>query len=114
MKGWLVSIVPGRASKVQALDAPPSVEELQRAVGGGYFEPVPWFTTFSVDGRELCPCVAFCDEDGKRKQLWPNIYATFLWNRALMRAGRGHMVGEDSLCGPVCIVMGDDELLEAL
>jgi hypothetical protein len=115
MRGALVTIRPGADAKHTPLDHTPGLEELKAEIGGGFLEAVPWFNTLEVGGKAY-RCVVFCDEDAKAKQPMPspNVYATFLWNRALIRCGRRAQIGHDYLAGTVCIVVGDDELLEEL
>ena len=102
MKGALI-IIPTGAGAVSSkeLAAPPALEDLKAAIGGGYIEAVPGFTRFK--GK---PCVAFCDEDGKRKNMLVNGIATELWYE---------QVGDryDWLVGPVVIVTGD-EVIKAM
>jgi hypothetical protein len=101
MKGALTIIPVGTAAVTRKeLTAAPRLEELQSGVGG-YIEIVPGFSRFL--GK---PCVAFCDEDGKRKQMPVNSLATELWYE---------QVGDryDWLVGPIVIVTGD-EVLKAM
>ena len=99
MRGLLTIIQVDGAVSSEELAAPPALEELQRGVGGD-IELVPYFTKY--EGK---PCVAFCDEDGKRKGLPINDHATALWH-ALVAALRGR----DVLVGPVVIVSGAEVL----
>jgi hypothetical protein len=70
----------------------------------GYLELVPRFVRYQGHA-----CVAFCDEDGKRKGLPPNAIATELWR--LQVAVRNF---SDFLVGPVVIVYGPPEFMKAL
>jgi hypothetical protein len=63
MKGRLTLIPVGGAITLQEVVAPPRLEFLQVWIGG-YLEAVPGFTRY--EGQ---PCVAFCNEDGKRKRM---------------------------------------------
>lgn len=105
MKGRLTIIPPTGAVSSQELAAPPRLEDLQGGVGGGYIEIVPGFNRFH--GRK---CVAFCDEDGKRKELSSNPRATELWYAQM----QGPFLYNDILVGPIVIITGDKELLEEL
>jgi hypothetical protein len=87
------------------LTGPVALEPLQGAIGGGYLEVVPYFTQF--EGR---PCVAFCDDNGKRKGLPVNKLATWLWLIQLAASPKYH----DQLCGNIAIVTGDEELMADL
>ena len=102
------------------IDGPPDLEVFKDAIGGGYLEPVPGFDIAAVlDGVPIA-CVAFCDEDGKGKNLELNPVATMMWDRALISCGRPglrlHRYGAlaDYLVGPIAIVVGDDEFMGAL
>jgi hypothetical protein len=97
----------------------PSLETIKEAIGGGWLEKVPGFESIEVD-NSVHPCVALCDEDGKRKQLQVNEAATGLWHQALLRLG-GHPglvtpygTLADYLVGSIVILYGDDEFMESL
>ena len=79
---------------------------LQKAVGG-YIEAIPYFNDINVAG-EVVPCVAYCNEEGKLRNLSPNMSATSLWGLSLARQRR---VPHDILLGPVVIIIGDAEFL---
>jgi hypothetical protein len=85
-----------------ALDAPPELEQLQGNVGG-FIELIPAFNAF--EGK---PCVAFCNEEGKLRGLQPNSKATVMWEFINGKSPR------DCLVGPVVILTGDKEFMEAL
>jgi Domain of unknown function (DUF3846) len=99
----LIVIEPDSTVTVRPLDGPPGLQELTKAVGG-WLETVPYFTAFAGD-----PCVAFCDEDGKRKRLPVNEVATFLWKVSV-----GRNVLDDVLVGPVVIITGPHSFLNKL
>jgi Domain of unknown function (DUF3846) len=106
MKGRLTIIPVGSgAVSSQELAAPPALKDLQARIGGGYIEIVPGFKRYM--GK---PCVAFCDEDGKRKKMPVNIHATELWYGQM----KGPFIHEDMLVGPIVIITGDRELMEEL
>lgn len=110
MRG-LLTIIPvsgAVSSKEQA--GPPALEDLQGGIGGGYIELVPGFNRYQ--GK---PCVAFCDEDGKRKRLPVNMRATELWYKSVGGPVFDTYDGpQDILVGPIVIVTGDRELMEEL
>lgn len=65
-----------------------TLQFLQKAVGG-YIESVPHFETFDLDdagGGGVVPCVTYCNEEGKLKDLPENWFVTRMWNAALIRA----------------------------
>lgn len=113
MKGTILICRPGETELViRPVDGPPTVDLLKEAIGGGHIELVPYFQLILHGGR-MQRCAAFCDEDGKMKELPMNNYATELWNRSL-RATNGCTSDPDFLVGEVAIVFGDDEFMEAL
>jgi hypothetical protein len=99
----------------------PTAAEINEIVGG-YIEAVPGFTSVDIDGEGAVPCVAFCNEDGKRLGLATNRLATVMWNAALVRAGHPGLLRPreeggglaDYLVGTIVVVRGDRELMEAL
>lgn len=93
------------------LDRPPSIDELQEAVGG-YIEVIPFFDSIAYAGVVM-HCVAFCNEDGKREALPINDRANTLWHRALERNGMRQLM-RDQLVGPIAVVFGDRELMAEL
>ena len=106
MKGKLTIIHPqGHAVEVVPIDHAPDCQELQKLVKG-YIECVPHFNRYKGEA-----CVAFCNEEGKLDGLVANGLATGAWHYQLEKAG---VPCHDVLVGPVVIVTGDDELLEAL
>jgi len=107
MRGTMTLIEPDSVS-VTELTAPPELEALQHAVGG-YIEQVPWFHWFIG-----VPCVAFCNEEGKLRKLLYNEVATLAWTAAVMH-DHGRLSGFcDRLVGPVVVLTGDREFMEAL
>lgn len=103
MRGLLTIIPVSGAVSSKELAAPPALQDLQGGVGG-YIQLVPYFTRY--EGQ---PCVAFCDEDGKRKGLPINQRATELWTELEPR-----FIRRDVLVGPVVIVTGDKALMREL
>lgn len=109
MKGEMIVIADDGLACLEnrfELTAPPELEDLQARVGGGYIEVVPRFNVF--EGKR---CVALCNEDGKHLPLIQNTRATQLWADAVKRPF--HELG-DVLVGPIVILTGDKEFMEAL
>ena len=77
----------------------PEYDELKAALKGGLLEIVPRFNSYKMK-----PCVAFCDEEGKLKQLPVNTRATAMW---YVLVG----INPDFLVGPIVIVAGEKEFL---
>ena len=98
--------------RVVEFDRVPTLDELRAAVGGGYIEVVPFFTSIIVQGKPV-HCVAFCDEDGKLKKIPVNRRATLLWDQALRR-DHGRALDDDHLVGPIIILFGDGPFLTGL
>jgi len=104
MKGKL-TILCNLGEHSYELDHAPNCEEIQKGVEG-WLECVPYFNRYKGER-----CVAFCNEEGKLKGLDANTLATGAWHYQLGKAG---IPCNDVLVGPVVIVTGDAELLEAL
>jgi hypothetical protein len=115
MRGTMIIIDPAQEQpRAIPFDREPTLEQLKAGIGGGYLELVPGFTTIPWGGIVM-DCRAFCDEDGKRKDLPHNQVATDLWQQALQRQGRS--LGRppmDVLVGPIAVVFGDREFMAAL
>ena len=105
MKGKLTILHETGDWTVLEIDHAPDCSELQSRVSG-YIECVPYFNRYKGER-----CVAFCNEEGKLDGLDANKLATGAWHYQLEKAG---VPCHDVLVGPVVIVTGDDELLEAL
>lgn len=103
MRGTLLCIQTNGAVSSTLLIAPPHISTLRRIVQG-HIEVIPYF-----DCYEGTRCIAFCNEEGKLHELPLNPYAQIHWLRAL-----GVSNANDHLAGNVAVVIGDDELLEAL
>ena len=123
MMGRMIIIEPGGSlddppEVIRVLTQRPAVTDLRAAVDGD-LEIVPHWTSIIING-EPCTCVAFCDENAKRpdRHIPMNQRATMLWEGCLNRQGRSlinaHGNWIDYLVGPVVIITGDRELLEAL
>src|SRR6516165_6096507 len=122
MKGVLY-IIPADPTAIRErceITAPPTIEEL-RMIVGGYIGAVPGFTSIDVygDGHPM-PCVAFCNDDGKRLDLPVNWLATGMWHDALVR--KGSRLGvfaegggyEDYLVGVIVVISGNSKLMDEL
>ena len=109
MKGTLFVIQPNDLkgpSEERELFAAPGHLDINRLVGG-FIEQVPFFNVFQ--GKA---CVAFCNEEGKNEGLLFNPLASLLWYR--QNGLEGLTIGQDILVGPVVIIVGDRELMNAL
>jgi hypothetical protein len=86
----------------------PTLKQLQDGVGAngkpGLIEIVPLFN--HLFGR---PCVAFCNEEGKLKNLPLNMFAQHLWEEAV-----GRIIREDHLVGNIVIIVADRAFLNKL
>lgn len=89
--------------EVTAQIEPPSLDQLQAAVGG-YIERVPGFDRF--DDK---PCLAFCHEEGKLRGQRFNSLATSFWYASV-----GFAAMDDALVGDVVIVRASAALLARL
>jgi hypothetical protein len=114
MKGEFFVYKPGHGEPERTvIDGEPTLEALQGAIGGGDLEAIQHFTKLP-DGR---PCVAFCDEHGKLKELPVNDAATAIWHAHIERVyGRPAMNAGylDTLRGWVLCVTGDAEFMGLL
>jgi hypothetical protein len=124
MHGTMMTITPAAKITTElvdpkiAADTTQMLPKMKAAIGGGYIEKIPGFDSICV-GKEVHTCIALCDEDGKRKQMEFNEVATQLWNIALLAQGHPglwtpHGSMADYLVGPIVILYGDKEFLEAL
>lgn len=113
MPAYLLTIPAGDEIRMEAvaLDAVPTLEQLKSAVGDGYIEVVPRFTTI-LWGGAIERCVVFCNEHGKLNGMELNTHATVLWYLALQAQGVDSC--HDHLFGPVAVIIGDDDFLRRL
>jgi hypothetical protein len=110
MPGTMLIIEPGGSTRLSALERPPSLTQLQTAVGG-YIEQVPGFGDIDHNGASH-RCIAFCNEDGKRLRLPVNSVATGYWLAAM---GLPYPPTRfDVLVGNVVVLYGDDEFAKAM
>lgn len=93
------------------LKKPPETDLLQSIVRG-WLELIPGFDTILWD-HKVIRCVAFCNEEGKLKNLPFNGSATMMWHIALQRA-RGLQLFTDHLVGDIAVVFGNDEFMKKL
>jgi hypothetical protein len=118
MQGILISIGVSGSRLVRPRGGRPTEQWLRAGIDGGRAVLVPGFTTIKHEGR-LRRCVVFCDDAGKERAMPINLAATKLWDEALRRNGhlglfRPGKATADVLVGPVAIVVGDDDFLDAL
>lgn len=109
MQGRMVTIAADGTIAVEPLDRAPSLERLQKIVGG-YVEMVPGFDRMVENGVRT-RVVVFCNEEGKLDGLPPNPTATKMW---IDSAGRQGIPVDDLLCGTVVVLSGDSEFMNAL
>jgi hypothetical protein len=124
MRGTIVTIKPPCTPESREYDRAPTLDELRAAVGGGYIEVIPHFTTIQWYASGETPgivlnCVAFCDEYGKLEHQPLNELATEMWAEALRRQGIELIDDKtkkpkDWLVGQIAIVWGDREFMAAL
>jgi len=118
MKGTLLIFRPHEGTpevqELGRLSPADMLNTLRAAIGGGWLEAVPHFTTV-LHGGAWHNCRAFCDEEGKleHKQLAFNAKANQQWRIAMHRTA-GCDPDPDYLVGPIAVVFGDDEFMEAL
>jgi len=114
MPGTMITLRTDGSMVLLPLDQPPSLELLKEGIGGGYLELIPGWSRFPLPAEQggLQPCDAFCDEDGKRKQMPVNQDATAIWH-AMLKLGGPLIPGwHDVLVGDVVIVTGDGAFMK--
>src|SRR6516165_11810034 len=84
MHGTLLVFQPHALPQVTEFSRPPTLEEVQAAVGGD-LQVVPGFRSIRY-GNVVIDCVALCDANGKLKSLAMNNLATIAWKEALRRS----------------------------
>ena len=117
MHGTLLVFQPHALPQVRECSQPPSLEEVQAVVGGD-LEVVPGFRTIRY-GDVVMDCVALCNANGTLKSLAMNNLATIAWKEALRRStdtrlSRSDPMPTDALVGPVAVLFGDREFMDAL
>lgn len=100
---YMLTIHPSGTYQYKKLAGIPTLDELHTAIEGP-LELVPLLTKL---GRSRC--IAFCDEDGKRKGLPLNAAAQALWRLAI-----GRPITEDHLVGPITIVVASQSFLDRM
>jgi Domain of unknown function (DUF3846) len=78
--------------------------EILQAEVKGYIELVPFFNRFYERN-----CIAFCNENGKMRNLPLNKLAQELWEKSL-----GRNIYEDHLVGNIVIIVGPPSYLRTL
>jgi hypothetical protein len=116
MKGIMLIYEPGKQEGLlKPINTPPEVDVL-RGILSGPLELVPCFDKVAYCGK-LQKCVAYCNEDGKGNRLRFNIAATMAWEQSLNSQGKSLKDGMemvDYLVGPIVVLFGDKEFMEAL
>jgi hypothetical protein len=114
MKGGLYIIRQNGEIETREIDRPPTGDEIHNFIDG-YIEVVPYWNELVVPSAKIMSkCVAFCDESGKTTGNKPlNERATIMWEATLNRQGKSCR-GLDELVGDICVVWGDQELLDNL
>lgn len=117
MRGTLLVFQPHALPQVREFSQPPTLEEVQAAVGGD-LQVVPGFRTIRY-GTMVMDCVALCDANGNHKGLAMNNLATVAWKEALRRAvdaglWRSELMPTDPLVGTVAVLFGDRDFMDAL
>jgi hypothetical protein len=100
MRG-ITHIIDADGDTIHGIHYTPLTLEFMQTCVGGPIEVVPHFTTY-MSSR----CVAFCNEEGKLRDLPVNKEATMLW--------RQQFNNPDILVGNILIVTGDEEFMESL
>ena len=117
MHGTLLVFQPHALPQVTEFSRPPTLEEVQAAVGGD-LQVVPGFRSIRY-GNVVMDCVALCNANGKLKGLAMNNLATIAWKEGLRRAieaglWRSKVMPTDPLVGTVAVLFGDREFMDAL
>lgn len=117
MKGTMLIYDPtGTEPRRVEFSKAPTLEEIQAGVGG-FIEAVPHFDRMRIDGKWR-KVAAYCNEEGKLDELPINKQATMLWEAILanqsvkLRDEKGRYT--DVLVGPIVVLYGDDEFMEAI
>lgn len=115
MRGTMITMRTDGTSTLTPLEKQPALELLKDGIGGGYIELIPGWDRFPFNGS-VRQCVAFCDEDGKRKQLPRNDPATAMWHHVLKLPGQPALREgwNDYLVGDVVVIVGDEAFMRAM
>ena len=114
MRGTMITIKPNGNATFVPVDKSPDLETLKGGIDGGYLEVVPGWTQFPFENGTMQPCVAFCDEDGKRKRLPINTEATKMWHAMMQQLDTALRYVPDVLVGSVVILTGDEAFMRSL
>jgi hypothetical protein len=98
---YIIKPVDAFLPKPIELKKQPTLHQLRSGVEGN-IELVPYFNSLYTRS-----CVAFCNEDGKRLGLIPNIYAQFCWALSI-----GRDITEDYLVGNIVVIIADPNFLK--
>jgi hypothetical protein len=101
---YMLAIKPDGTYTYQKLTTLPTLEDLHGGGIEGPLEIVPFFNKLGMSS-----CIAFSDEDGKRKGLLLNRAAQALWRLAV-----GRPITEDHLVGTIVIVVGKGAFLNRM
>lgn len=93
---YMITIKTNGDIKCDIITKIPDYLTLKSGLDNGLLEIVPMLNTFL--GRD---CIAFCDEEGKLKNLPPNKKAQEYWEAAY-----GRKITVDHLVGPIVIIVG--------
>lgn len=105
MRGVIISLnYDGTRNRLE-LNHADILKELRWIVDGP-IEQVPGFDTYA--GYK---CIAFCNEEGKIRELPINFMATTMWYVSLKEK---ELKTSDHLNGNVAVVYGDDEFMGAI
>lgn len=118
IRGTMLVLDPSGTIAVTKLEAVPDLKLLQQTVGG-YIEAIPGFN-WITHNNVTSPCVAYCDEDGRRKHLEYNVMATAFWYKArglppefaVLDCLSGHP--ENVITGKVVVIYGSKKLMSRL
>lgn len=106
MRGKLTIIGVDGVVTTTEVTTSPTLEQMQEAVGG-YIERVPY-----LDSYQDVPCIAFCNEEGKNKNMPYNPTAQQIWVEAVRKTIPSPLW--DTLVGPILILTGDEEFMDSL
>jgi hypothetical protein len=120
MKGTMLIMRPSEPfPEMKLYNRSPTLDELKTAIGGGWLELVPHFTTIGIavspdaDKATVMDCVAFCNEHGKNEHQPFNENATSAWEQSVRRITRESGLN-DVLVGTVVVLYGDREFMQSL
>lgn len=103
--GMIVAINTDGAVEAKALDTPQVLPDLNR-ICQGHIESIPGFHTYVHEGVSHA-CVAFCNTDGKLRDLPYNAAANALWLAQFNPRG-------DRLVGNIAVVFGNPAFMRKL